>query len=107
MLSKTMLKNAATVAMSVALPKILNELIDQFVTGPMTGEAVIAASMAEATGSPVRLVGDVAGGRLAIIARCMEFTHPTQRSGRAAARQLGRGWPGCSMGSGARASRAT
>lgn len=69
MLSKTMLKKAAIAAIS-------------------------AASMAEATGSPVRLVGDVAGWRLAMIARCMELTHPTQRSGRAAARQLGRGWPG-------------
>jgi putative transposase len=40
------LKNAAIAARSAALPKIPNELIDQFVTGPMTGEAVNAASMA-------------------------------------------------------------
>ena len=46
MLSKTKLKNAAIAARSAALPKIPNELIDQFVTGPMTGEAVNAASMA-------------------------------------------------------------
>ncbi|MFZ9183918.1 MAG: IS256 family transposase [Hylemonella sp.] len=44
--SKTKLKNAAIAAKSAALPKISNELIDQFVTGPMTGEAVNAASMA-------------------------------------------------------------
>ena len=40
------MKNAAIAARSAALPKISNELIDQFVTGPMTGEAVNAASMA-------------------------------------------------------------
>ena len=44
--SKTKLKNASIAAQSAALPKIPNELIDQFVTGPMTGEAVNAASMA-------------------------------------------------------------
>lgn len=36
--SRTKLKNAAIAARSAALPKIPNELIDQFVTGPMTGE---------------------------------------------------------------------
>jgi len=40
------LKNAAIAARSAALPKIPNELIDQFIIGPMTGEAVNAASMA-------------------------------------------------------------
>jgi putative transposase len=44
--SKTKLKNAAIAAKSAALPKIPKELIDQFVTRPMTGEAVNAASMA-------------------------------------------------------------
>jgi len=44
--SKTKLKNAAIAAQSAALPKIPKELLDQFVTGPMTGEAVNAASMA-------------------------------------------------------------
>jgi putative transposase len=44
--SKTKMKNAAIAARSAALPKIPQELIDQFVTGPMTGEAVNAASMA-------------------------------------------------------------
>jgi putative transposase len=44
--SKTKMKNAAIAAKSAALPKFPKELIDQFVTGPMTGEAVNAASMA-------------------------------------------------------------
>ncbi len=44
--SKTKLKNAAIAAKSAALPKIPQELIDQFITGPMTGEAVNAASLA-------------------------------------------------------------
>ncbi len=44
--SKTKLKNAAIAARSAALPKIPDALIDQFVTGPMTGDAVNAASMA-------------------------------------------------------------
>ena len=44
--SKTKLKNAEIAARSAALPKIPKELPDQFVTGPMTGEAVNAASMA-------------------------------------------------------------
>lgn len=44
--SKTKLKNAAIAAKSAALPKIPKELLDQFVTGPMTGQAVNAASMA-------------------------------------------------------------
>ena len=44
--SRTKLKNAEIAARSAALPKIPKELIDQFVTGPMTGEAVNAASLA-------------------------------------------------------------
>src|SRR5690349_13910985 len=44
--SRTKLKNAAIAAKSAALQKIPKELLDQFVTGPMTGEAVNAASMA-------------------------------------------------------------
>jgi putative transposase len=44
--SKTKLKNAEIAARSAALPKIPKELLEQFVTGPMTGEAVNAASMA-------------------------------------------------------------
>ena len=45
-MSKTKLRNAAIAAKSAALPSIPKELLDQFVTGPMTGEAVNAASMA-------------------------------------------------------------
>jgi putative transposase len=44
--SKTKMKNAAIAAKTAALPSIPKELIDQFVTGPMTGEAVNAATVA-------------------------------------------------------------
>ena len=44
--SKTKMKNAAIAARSAALPSIPKELIDQFVSGPMTGEAVNAATVA-------------------------------------------------------------
>ena len=44
--SKTKMKNAAIAARSAALPSIPKELIDQFVTGPMSGDAVNAASVA-------------------------------------------------------------
>ena len=44
--SKTKLKNAAIAAQAAALPTIPKELIDQFVNGPMSAEAVNAASMA-------------------------------------------------------------
>ena len=44
--SKTKLKNAAIAARSAASPSIAKELLDQFVTGPMTGDDVNAASMA-------------------------------------------------------------
>jgi len=44
--SRTKQKNAEIAARSAALPKIPKELIDQFVAGPMSGEAVNAATMA-------------------------------------------------------------
>jgi putative transposase len=44
--SKTKTRNAEIAARTAALPKIPKEIIDQFVTGPMTGEAVNAASAA-------------------------------------------------------------
>jgi len=44
--SKTKTKNAAIAAKTAALPSIPKELVDQFVKGPMTAEAVNAASMA-------------------------------------------------------------
>jgi hypothetical protein len=59
--SKTKLKNAAIAASSAALPKIPDELIDQFVTGPMTGEAVNAASMAFKKALIERAMGGRAG----------------------------------------------
>ena len=44
--SKTKMKNAAIAARMAALPSMPKELIDQFVTGPMTGEAVNEATAA-------------------------------------------------------------
>jgi transposase-like protein len=44
--SKTKTRNAAIAAKTAALPSIPKELIEQFVKGPMTAEAVNAASMA-------------------------------------------------------------
>jgi len=44
--SKTKEKNAAIAAKMATLPKIPKELIDQLVSGPMTGEAVNAATVA-------------------------------------------------------------
>ena len=38
--SKTRAKNAAIAAKSAALPKIPKELLDQFVHGPMSAEAI-------------------------------------------------------------------
>jgi putative transposase len=44
--SKTKLKNAVIAAKMAALPSIPRELIDQFVSSPMTGEAVNEATAA-------------------------------------------------------------
>jgi transposase-like protein len=44
--SRTKQKNAEIAARSAALPKIPKELMDQLVSGPMTGEEVNAATMA-------------------------------------------------------------
>ena len=44
--SRTKTKNAAIAAKTASLPSIPKELIEQFVKGPMTAEAVNAASMA-------------------------------------------------------------
>src|SRR4029078_8463541 len=46
MRSKTKLKNAAIAARSAAWPCIRKELIELFGTGPMSGDAVNAASVA-------------------------------------------------------------
>jgi len=51
-ISKTKMKNAAIAAKSAALPKIPKELLDQFVSGPMTGQAVNATSTRSAAAPP-------------------------------------------------------
>ncbi len=43
-ISKTKMKNAAIAAKSAVLSKISKELLDQFVSGPMAGEAVICVT---------------------------------------------------------------
>jgi hypothetical protein len=53
------LRNAAIAVKSAALPKISKDLLDQFITGPMTGEAVNAASMT----SRKALIERALGGR--------------------------------------------
>jgi transposase-like protein len=62
--SKTKLKNAAIAARSAALPKIPKELLDQFVTGPMSGEAVNAASLAFKKALIERVMGAELGHHL-------------------------------------------
>ena len=44
--SKTRAKNAAIAAKSAARPKIPKELLEKFVQGPMTAEAIQDVSMA-------------------------------------------------------------
>ena len=44
--TKTLTKTQKSIAAAKALPPIPKELIDQFVTGPMSGKAVNAASVA-------------------------------------------------------------
>ncbi len=81
--SKTKLKNAAIAARSAALPKIPNELIDQFVTGPMTGEAVNAASMAFKKALIERAMGAELGHHLGYSAGAAKpETAANQRNGR-------------------------
>jgi putative transposase len=81
--SKTKLKNAAIAARSAALPKIPNELIDQFVTGPMTGEAVNAASMAFKKALIERAMGAELGHHLGYAAGAAKpETAANQRNGK-------------------------
>src|SRR4029078_2152338 len=61
---KTKMKNAAIAAKSAALPKISKELLDQFVSGPMTGEAVNAASIVCRTSLIDRALGAELGHHL-------------------------------------------
>ena len=81
--SKTKMKNAAIAAKSAALPKIPKELLDQFVTGPMTGEAVNAASMAFKKALIERAMGAELGHHLGYPAgEAKPETAANQRNGR-------------------------
>ena len=83
--SKTKLKNAAIAARSAALPKIPKELIDQFVTGPMSGEAVNAASMAFKKALIERVMGAELGQHLGYSAGAAKpEAAANQRNGRSA-----------------------
>lgn len=83
--SKTKLKSAAIAARSAALPKIPKELIDQFVTGPMTGEAVNAASMAFKKALIERAMGAELGHHLGYPAGAAKpEAGANQRNGRSA-----------------------
>lgn len=83
--SKTKLKNAAIAAKSAALPKIPPELIDQFVSGPMTGEAVNAASMAFKKALIERAMGAELGHHLGYPAGAPKpETGANQRNGKSA-----------------------
>ncbi len=62
--SKTKMKNAAIAAASAALPKIPKEVIDQFVTGPMSAQAVNAASIAFKKALIERVMGAELGHHL-------------------------------------------
>jgi putative transposase len=63
--SRTKQKNAEIAAWSAALPKIPKELMDQLVTGPMTGEQVNAATMAFKKALIERALGAELGHHLA------------------------------------------
>ncbi|MDQ3024790.1 MAG: IS256 family transposase [bacterium] len=81
--TKTKTKNAAIAAKSAALPKIPKELLDQFVTGPMTGEAVNAASMAFKKALIERAMGAELGHHLGYAAGAAKpETAANQRNGR-------------------------
>ena len=83
--SKTKLKNAAIAARSAALPKIPAELIDQFVTGPMTGEAVNAASAAFKKALIERAMGAELGHHLGYsVGAAKPEAASNQRNGRSA-----------------------
>jgi putative transposase len=63
--SRTKQKNAEIAARSAALPKIPKELMDQLVSGPMTGEEVNAATMAFKKALIERVMGAELGHHLA------------------------------------------
>jgi transposase-like protein len=62
--SRTKQKNAEIAARSAALPKIPKELMDQLVSGPMTGEEVNAATMAFKKALIERVMGAELGHHL-------------------------------------------
>jgi putative transposase len=84
--SKTKMKNAAIAARMAALPSIPKELIDQFVTGPMTGDAVNAATVAFKKALIERALGAELSHHLGYPngARKPEASTGNQRNGRSA-----------------------
>ena len=84
-ISKTKMKNAAIAAKSAALPKIPKELLDQIVTGPMTGQAVNAASMAFKKALIERAMGAELGHHLGYAAgQAKPAPAANQRNGKSA-----------------------
>jgi len=81
------MKNAAIAAKSAALPKIAKELLDQFVSGPMTGEAVNAASMAF---KKAVLSGQLDVGALSVLSYAAKF-RPSCPLDESECRRSGRG----------------
>ena len=83
--SKTKMKNAAIAAKSAALPKIPKELLDQFVTGPMTGEAINTASMAFKKALIERAMGAELGHHLGYgVGQAKPQAGANQRNGKSA-----------------------
>ena len=83
--SRTKMKNAEIAASSAALAKIPNELIDRFITGPMTGEAVNAASPAFKKALIERVMGAELGHHLGYPAGAAKPEAGTnQRNGKSA-----------------------
>ena len=84
MLSKTKLKNAAIAAKTAALPKIPRELIDQFVSGPMSAQAVNEASLAFKKALIERVMGAELGYHLGYPAGAKPEDAGNQRNGKSA-----------------------
>ena len=84
--SKTKTKNAAIAARMAALPSIPKELIDQFVSGPMTGEAVNEATAAFKKALIERALGAEMSHHLGYLngASKPESSAANQRNGRSA-----------------------
>ena len=87
--AKTIARKAALAAKMAALPHIAPELVDQFVKGPMTGEAVNAASMAFKKALIERAMGaelshhlGYAPGELKPDSACTPSQQPNQRNGK-------------------------